>query len=185
MAKHHEAFEDKVKRAIRDAMAHDPLLKQTALVEYLDKKFNHSFDYAYISRLSKKVIGEARREFETAKIGPRLASLRETYRIARERLLQVLYWTPTNTYGMSKPMSRDIVEATKNLVMLDIAVLNAEVANGLYKNLDEAAAQLKYPALPEEQRTTIASTFKKWNILPPGSIVESVTIHATRVTTAE
>jgi hypothetical protein len=87
--------------------------------------------------------------------------MRETYRIARERLLQVLYWTPTNTFGISKPMSRDIVQATKNLVMLDIAVLNAEVANGLYKNLDEAAATLKYPALPEEQRGTIVSAFEK------------------------
>jgi hypothetical protein len=67
--------------------------------------------------------------------------------------------------------------------MLDIAVLNTEVANGLYKNLDEAAANLKYPALPAEQRGTIETAFKKWGILPPGSMVEHVTIHATRAIT--
>jgi hypothetical protein len=183
MAKLHQAFEDKVKRAIRDAMAYDPLIKQTQLVEYLDKKFNHSFDYAYISRLSKKVIGEARREFDTAKIGPRLAALRETYRVSREALLRILERAQTET-GKSKPWDSSIIEAARSLVMLDIAVLNAEVANGLYKNLDEGAANLKYPALPEEQRSTIISTFEKWKILPPGSLVEHVTIHATRAITA-
>jgi hypothetical protein len=186
-------FEDKVKRAIRDAMVYDPLMTQSGLIEHLNEKFDHSFSPQYISRLSKKVVGQARHEFETAKIGPRLASLRENHRIAREALLRILLWNPldavigvvqgTDEFGMRKPAARDIAEAAKNLVMLDIAVLNAEVANGLYKNLDEAAAKLDYPALPAEQRGTIASTFKKWNILPPGSLVESITIHATRAIT--
>src|SRR5665213_2970940 len=140
MASRTQAFEDKIKRAIRDALAFDPLLSQNALRESLERKFSHHFDHRYIRKLTDKVQGQSRDEIRRAKIEPRLASLRETHRIARERLLQVLYWTPTNTYGMSKPPARDIVEATKNLVMLDIAVLNAEVANGLYKNLDEAAA---------------------------------------------
>lgn len=183
-------FEDNVKAAIRDAMAYNPQATLNQLVDHLNAKFDHSFSHKYISRLSKKVMGQARHEFETIKIGPRLASMRENHRIAREALLRILLWNPldvvegvvqgTDAYGMRKPAARDIAEAAKNLVMLDIAVLNAEVANGLYKNLDEAAAKLQYPALPEEQRGTIASTFKKWNILPPGSLVESITIHATR-----
>jgi hypothetical protein len=185
MAKMAPAFEDKVKRAIRDALAYDPLLTNTAMVERVSKQFKHHFAHQYIQRLTRKVSGQTRDEVHRAAIEPRLAALRETHRIARERLLQVLCWSPQNPFGLSKPFARDIVEATKNLVMLDIAVLNAEVANGLYKNLDEAAAKLDYPALPEAQRTTIASTFQKWGVLPPGSIVESVTIHATRVTTAE
>lgn len=186
-------FEDNVKAAIRDAMAYNPQATLNQLVEHLNTKFDHSFSHKYISRLSKKVMGQARREFETIKIGPRLASMRENHRIAREALLRILLWNPldvvegvvqgTDAYGMRKPAARDIAEAAKNLVMLDIAVLNAEVANGLYKNLDEAAAKLEYPALPAEQRGTIASTFKKWNILPPGSLVESITIHATRAIT--
>jgi hypothetical protein len=69
--------------------------------------------------------------------------------------------------------------------MLDIAVLNAVVANGLYKNLDDAAADLKYPVLPEHSRASIAGAFKKWNILPPGSLLESITVHPTRITPGE
>lgn len=186
-------FEDKIKRAIRDAMAYDPLMTQSGLIEHLNKKFDHSFSPQYVSRLLKKVIGQARHEFETAKIGPRLASMRENYRIAREALLRILLWNAkdfiegvvqgTDTFGMQRPKAADIAEAAKNLVMLDIAVLNAEVANGLYKNLDQAAADLKYPSLPDEQRAALISTFNKWKILPPGSLVESVTIHATRTTT--
>ncbi len=39
MARTTRAFEDKIKRAIRDFVAFDPLLTQTALIEQLDKKF--------------------------------------------------------------------------------------------------------------------------------------------------
>jgi Mor family transcriptional regulator len=184
MARTTQAFEDTVKREIRDAIAFDPLLTQTALIEHLDKKFNHKFAHRYISRLTKKVVGQAHAEIDRATIGPRLTALRETYRVSREALLHIIKRGMTE-HSKDRPWDSVMVDAARSLVVLDIAVLNAEVANGLYKNLDEAAAKLDYPALPEEQRSTIASTFKKWNILPPGSIVESVTIHATRVTTAE
>jgi hypothetical protein len=178
-------YEDKIKRAIRDAMAVDPLLTVSALVEHLNEKFEHSFDPRYIKRLSAKVMGAMRSDLDRGKIEQRINSLKETYRIAREALLRIVLWQPNPdaTYIQRGPSAQAVAEAAKNLVMLDIAVLNAEVANGLYKNLDEAASQLKYPALPEEQRGTIASTFKKWNILPPGSLVESITIHATRAIT--
>lgn len=183
MARTTQAFEDKIKRAIRDAFAYDPLLTQTALIEYLNKKFSHSFDFRYIKRLTDKVMGQAKNEIDRAAIEPRLIALRETYRVSREALLGILERSK-NDYGKNKPWDSSVIEAARSLVMLDIAVLNAEVANGLYKNLDEAAAKLEYPALPAEQRGTIASIFKKWNILPPGSLVEHVvTTHATRVIT--
>ena len=176
------AFEDKIKRAIRDAMAFDPLITQSALIEYLNKKFNHSFDFRYIRRLTDKVMGQAKNEIDRALIEPRLIALRETYRVSREALLRILERARDET-GKSKPWDSSTIMAARSLVELDIAVLNAEVANGLYKNLDEAAAKLNYPALPVEQRGTIESTFRKWGILPPGSLVESVTIHATRAIT--
>jgi hypothetical protein len=50
-------FEEKVKRAIRDAMAMDPLLTQGALIAYLNKKFNHSFDFRFVSRTAKEGYG--------------------------------------------------------------------------------------------------------------------------------
>ena len=73
-------FEDKIKRAIRDAMASDPLITQSALIEYLNKKFTHSFDFRYIRRLTDKVMGQAKSEIDRALIEPRLTALRETHR---------------------------------------------------------------------------------------------------------
>ena len=55
-------------------------------------------------------------------------------------------------------MSRDIVEAAKNLVMLDIAMPNAEVAFGLYKNMDEAAAKLELRK--PEKATTLSGAWR-------------------------
>jgi hypothetical protein len=178
-------FVETVKRAIRDAIAVDPLVTTVALVDHLNTKFEHSFDPRYIKRLRAKVAGHIHTELDRTSIEQRISSLKETHRIAREALMRIILWRPDPQSQIVQrgPSAQAVAEAAKNLVMLDIAVLNAEVANGLYKNLDEAAAKLDYPALPEEQRSTIASTFKKWNILPPGSIVESVTIHATRAIT--
>lgn len=176
------AIEDMLKREVRTAMARDPLITITGMQEHLESRFGREFSFVYTRKLMNKVVGQARSEVDRARINCRIMQMRETHQLARERLLRVLYWTEGEK-DIKKPLTRDIVEAAKNLVMLDIAVLNAEVANGLYKNLDEAAAQLKYPALPEEQRGQIVSTFQKWGILPPGSLVESVIIHAARAIT--
>jgi hypothetical protein len=53
-------FEDKIKRPIRDAMAVDPLITQVGLIEHLNEKFEHSFDFRYIRRLTDKVVGHMR-----------------------------------------------------------------------------------------------------------------------------
>ncbi len=156
-----ETIEDKLRREVRDAMAKDPLINISGVQELLEEKFGREFSFLYVRKLMQKVVGQARTEVDRAKINHRLSSLRETHRIARERLLKVLYWTEDDK-DLKKPLTRDIVEAAKNIVMLDIAVLNAEVANGLYKSVEEAAAagSVHYPALPTEQRTTSSRHLK-------------------------
>jgi hypothetical protein len=87
-------YDDKIKRAIRDAVAVGPLLTLSALVEHLDDKFAHSFDPRYIKRLSNKVMGEMRTDLDRAKIEQRIKALKETHRIAREALLRIILWQP-------------------------------------------------------------------------------------------
>lgn len=184
-----EPIEDKLRQEVRLATAKDPVITVVGMQEVLEKKFGREFSRMYVSKLMHKVMGEARANIDRAKINNRLIRLRQTHDIARERLLRVLHWTEDDK-DLKKPLTRDIVEAAKNIVMLDIAVLNAEVANGLYKNLDEAAAagSVRYPALPEEQRHHIVSAFEKWGMLPPNTVQrlvaeQTTTIHATRVIT--
>jgi hypothetical protein len=48
--------------------------------------------------------------------------------------MKIMYWAPNNAVpGMPKPLAKDRVEAAKSIVMLDLALLTAEIANGMYK----------------------------------------------------
>src|SRR5271163_3550011 len=89
MATKAPAYEEKIKRAIRDALAYDPLITQNALIEQLNRQFNHSFDFRYIRRLTDKVMGQAQIEVDRSQLSERLSALHETHRMARERLLSV------------------------------------------------------------------------------------------------
>jgi hypothetical protein len=52
----------------------------------------------------------------------------------REELLKIVYWKPKDAAAdIPRPAAKDRVEAAKSVVMLDLALLNAEIANGLYK----------------------------------------------------
>jgi hypothetical protein len=90
-----------------------------------------------------------------------------------------------NDLSRSKLWDSSVIAAADRLVQLDIAVLNAEVANGKYKDLNAAAQKVTYPPLPEASRESVAGAYQKWGILPPGSLVESITVHATRITPGE
>jgi hypothetical protein len=124
-------------------------------------------------------------DVDRAKITPRLAQLRETHRIARERLLKILYWTRESaTDGMLSPLPKDQVEAAKTLVMLDIAVLKEEVANNVYKTEAEAAAGMRYAPMLPEYRAVVVATFERWGMIPKEQIEQMVPekLHA-RITT--
>jgi hypothetical protein len=69
---------------------------------------------------------------------------RENYRMMREELLKIVYWKPGDNEGpngMARPAAKDRVEAVKSVVMLDLALLSAEIANGMYKKPIEEIAK--------------------------------------------
>jgi hypothetical protein len=64
-------------------------------------------------------------------------------RLMREELLKIVYWNPeTAPQGVPKPPARDRVEAAKSVVMLDLAVLNADqTAENCFRDfVDETAS---------------------------------------------
>ena len=159
-------IEHKIKRAIRDGRAKDPLVSVVALQEQLEKKFNRTFSRAYIAKLATKVEGQALAEADRTKIENRIAFTRENYRMMRERLLQIVYWNPDEHPGQRPPLNKDINEACKNVVMMDLALLSAEVAAGMYRNKDEATASLRYAPMPEERRLLVVHHLITWGALP-------------------
>lgn len=59
--------------------------------------------------------------------------------------------------------------------MLDIALLNAEIANGMYKKPIEALAkEIRYDPLPDEVRTVIIASWKRGGLLPAAIIEQMV-----------
>jgi len=85
-----------------------------ALKEQLEKEYGRDFHFSYLRKLVGKVRNEINYEIDTAKIEPRLAELRENYRVMRDALLKIVYWTPEDHQdGMPRPLARDRVEACR------------------------------------------------------------------------
>lgn len=124
--------------------AKKPTITMTALQEQLERECGHDFHFSYLRKLGGKVRNEIIHDVDRATIEPRLAELRENYRLMREELLKIVYWTPENgAPGVPKPLARDRVEAAKSVVMLDLAVLNAEAAARMFKKpVEELARQV-------------------------------------------
>jgi hypothetical protein len=170
------AIEQEIKRAIRDAQALDPLITVSQLQKALEKKFNRTFDWTYLRKLHEKVSRQALIEADRTQIEQRLAPTRETYRMMRERLLKIVYWSPaTAAPGIKPPFHAEIIDAAKTIVMLDLALLKAEIDNGLYKRpVEELAREIRYEPLPAEIRTVVIAAWVRGGLLPAAAIAEIV-----------
>jgi len=91
----------------------------------------------------------------------------------REALFKIVYWTPGN--GQPAPDARDVVDAAKNVVMLDLALLSAEIANGMYKKpIDVIAKEFQYEPLPGEVRIAVIAAWTRGGLLPRATIEKMV-----------
>jgi hypothetical protein len=164
--------EEKIRRVIRDARAQDPLISVSDLHSILEKKLGRSFSRKYIAKLSDKVARQSLVEADRTKIEQRLDFTRENYRIVRERLMRIVCWTPDPDNPTARPpANKDIIEAGKNIVMMDLALLSAELANGLYKRpVADIARETRYDPLPQEVRAVIIASWKRGGLLPPATI---------------
>lgn len=183
MPKHRPEAEQAIKRAIRDTRALDPLITQNKLVTTLEKKFDHTFDPRYINRLSEKVMKQVHLEADHKAIEQRLSETRETFRLCREKLLRILYWTKDDE-SFTKPDADAVVNAVKALVQLDLMILDAELNAGMYKkNAETIEAELRYKPLPPELREQIVLTYRNWGRLPEATIARIVPAEVIEVTT--
>lgn len=166
------AIEYEIRRAIRDARALDPIINVVALQAMLEKKFGRTFKHQYVSRLLHKVAREGLVEADRTQIEQRLAQTRENYRLIRERLLKIVYWTPeTGQRGVKPPFHAEIIDAAKTIVMLDLALLKAEIENGLYKRPVEALArEFRYEPLAPEVRAVVIAAWVRGGLLPAAAV---------------
>jgi len=166
-------LDHKIRREIRDARAKDPLVSVVALQEQLEKKFNRTFSRKYIAKLAMKVERQALAEADRTKIEERMQFTRENYRLMRDRLMRIVWWK--EEYGGKPPLNRDVNEAAKNIVMMDLAILSAEAAAGMYKKpIDALVKEFRYDPLPDEIRVAVIASWKRGNMLPRAAIEQMI-----------
>lgn len=153
-------FEIEARRAIRDFVALDPLMSIRTLTESVSKKLNHSFDREYITRLYRKVNRETMPDLDRQKIEPRLQQLRETFRIAREALLQIAFGK------LVKPAEK--TGAWRQIALNDKLLLEMEIELGIYTRVLNphivSPDGFRDRPVPEENLAAIEKTFSMWGL---------------------
>jgi hypothetical protein len=73
--------------------------------------------------------------------------------------------------------NRDVNEAAKNIVMMDLAILQAEAAAGMYKKpIEVLAREVHYEPLPNEVRAVVIAAWIRGGLLPKAVIQKIVPI---------
>jgi hypothetical protein len=164
-------FKEKIRRVIRDAKAADPLITIGAIQRLCEQKFNRTFTPRYIKKLAEKVFRQSIIEADRTQIQERLNVTREKFRLASERLLEIIQWKPDPNlppeFKQHGPYNEDVIEAAKNFAMLDMALLKAEIDCGMYKKpLDAVTMEVRYQPLPPEVRMVIVNSLRNFDLLP-------------------
>jgi hypothetical protein len=147
----------------------------------LEAHFNRGFAYNYVAKVADKVAREGLIEIDRTQIEQRIAFTRENYRMMREELLKIVYWTPADhEEGKPRPLARDRIEAAKSVVMMDLALLQAETMAGIYKKpIEVLAREIHYEPLPPEIRLAIIAAWMRGGMLPRATVERMVPATAT------
>lgn len=165
MPKVSESNELEVRRAIRDAYAIDPLITQRKVMQFVEKKIGRAISWDYLTRLLKKVKGDARPRFDKEKLEPRVQEMRETFRIARENLIQI-------AYGQTLPIPTqgERMTAWRTIGMLGKLLLDAEMDLGIFdRKLGTLDVDHRLRPLEPENRDLIVKAFEMYHIEAPVS----------------
>jgi hypothetical protein len=139
------------------------------LQDQLKKQFNRPL----LANTSPSIERQALQEADRTKLEERMQFTRENYRLMRERLMRIVWWK--EEYGGKPPANRDVNEAAKNIVMMDLAILQAEAAAGMYKKpVEEIARTIHYEPLPQEVRTVVIAAWERGGLLPARIIKDMI-----------
>ena len=74
---------------------------------------------------------------------------RENYRMMRERMMKIIHWQrPENMEDLRNfkpPLNKDVIEAAKYVMIMDLALLQAELADGMCKKpIDALVKEFRY-----------------------------------------
>ncbi len=113
-------------RIVRGKRAKDPLITVSGLEHGIEADFQRGFSHQYVSKIADKVAREGLIEADRTQIEDRMNFTRENCRMMRDRMLKTIYWQPGDS--AKPPANKDVIEAAKNVVKMDLALLSAEIA---------------------------------------------------------
>jgi hypothetical protein len=184
--------EDKIKRAIRDILVIDPLISITKMQDALLEKGHktatgNTLDWRYIQKLKLKVHRKTVEDTDRGKVVPRIAEMKERYRLMIDKLLRIIF---AGDDLKSMPASyKDQINAINSLVKLDVLIFNAELDAGIFeRHLGTIEIEKRNKPLPPELKAVMLKAFVNWGIVPPEAITHeepSITIKPTEARMVE
>ncbi len=169
--------EEKIKRAIRDAVAVDPLLSIDRLRDALfDKGFktatNNPLDWEYVARLRKKIHRTAVETVRRQDVAERINEFKEKNRLVFDRLMRIAYYTDDlKKDGLPPPSYKDQIAALTAIVRLESVVFNAEFDAGIFeRHIGTLEVEKRFKPLPPDLKMQMMIAFRNWGIIPPEEI---------------
>ena len=160
--------EEKITRAIRDAIVIDPLISMRSLQSVLEKKGINVGSREYLSRLVWKITRSLETEVDRQVLSGRIAQIKERQRIVIDRLVRIAFYTDDlRKEGFPPPSYRDQIMALNAIVKLDLAILSAEMDAGIFeRHIGKIEIEKRYIPLPQELKERMIEALKNYGVIP-------------------
>jgi len=165
--------EDKIKRAIRDAIIIDPLISVTKLQDALFDKglrsaTNTPLHWHYLAKLRDKVHRQSIENVDRQEVSHRIAEMKERYRLVFERLIRIAFYSDDlKKEGILPPSYRDQISALREISRLDVSIFGAELDAGIFeRHIGTLEIEKRNKPLPSELKAQMLKAFTNWGIIP-------------------
>jgi hypothetical protein len=187
--------EDRIKRAIRDAIVIDPLISVSKLQNALSDKGFHSalntpLHWHYVAKLREKIHRQSIENVDKQKVSHRVAEMKERYRLVFERLIRIAFYSDDfKKEGIPPPSYRDQISALREISRLDISIFGAELDAGLFeRHIGTLEVEQRNRPLPPEMKVVMLKAFVNWGIVPKEVLPHeptTITIEPTKIGVVE
>ena len=183
-----QAQEEKIKKAIRDAVVIDPLISILKLRDVLfEKGYRSATDsplhWRYVAKLRSKLHRQAIENVTRQEVAGRVAEMKERSRLIYEQLVRIAFYTDDmRKEGMPSPTPGERIQALREMSKLDIAIFNVEMDAGIFdRRLGTLEIEKRNKPLSVEARELIKQAMINWGMIPK----ELPEPHATQDTTKQ
>jgi hypothetical protein len=178
--------QEKMMRAIRDAIALDPLISIRSLQEVLERRSIKIASREYLTKLVWKLNRELSVNVDRQKLSERIAQMKERQRIVVDRLIRIAFYTDDlKKEGLPPPSYRDQISALNAIMKLDLAIINAEMDAGIFeRHFGTLEIERRNKPIPKEVRERIRQAFINWGMIQKETIAENNADQPTNTSTA-